>query len=92
MLNKGSSTTDQTNPALLMDKVGLRRLVSTLHPALEDNSIDGDKAGALRPHSGHLDTPSPQGRELHQSTYTEEEADERPVRSLKHGLDMCKAD
>lgn len=34
-------------------------LVSTLHPALEDDSIAGDKAEVLCPCSGHLDTLPP---------------------------------
>lgn len=42
-----------------MNTVVWGRLVSTVHPALEDNSIDGDKVGALCPLSGHLDTPTP---------------------------------
>lgn len=59
VLNKGSSTTDQTNPALLTG--GLGRPVTMLYPALEDDSITGDKAEALCPCSGHLDTlPPPQ--------------------------------
>lgn len=39
-----------------MNTVVWGRLVSTVHPALEDNSIDGDKVGALCPFSGHWDT------------------------------------
>lgn len=55
--------------------------MSTVHPALEDNSIDGDKVGALCPLSGHLDTlwASMKG------------AGQGPVRSVKHGLVMWKA-
>lgn len=57
VLNKGSFTTDQTNPALPTGSLG--RLVSTLYPALEDDSIAGDKAEVLCPCPGHLDTPPP---------------------------------
>lgn len=66
-----------------MNTVVWERLVSTVHPALEDNSIDGDKVGALCPLSGHFRYPHP-------TWASGKEAGQGPVRFLNHGLVMWK--